>query len=506
MNTVLSAFVRTVLNIGIEVIIGQRRTGSPCLYLPLTLGAPYSMVPSIPSLMTKQGGLMKKYFIALLIVTLGIAPAWATEIPKKKPVAPTKASVQTSLKKPAASAKAQTQTTKKKPAATAKASTQATQKKPAAPTKIASQPALLKNVPAQKPAPAPAPPVLYKAFIVVEAQTGKMLEGENVHLSLPPASITKLMLAAIVMDRLESGQIKLDDKVTVSQEAAKMGGSQVFLKPGEVFPLEEMMRAVMVASANDAAFAVAEFVAGSRENFVDLMNEKAKSLNMADSRFHSMHGLPPAKGQEPDMTSCADLSILAGNLLTHPGILEWTSLKTAPFRDGTLIMRNHNQLMKRFSGMDGLKTGFYSEAGYSIAATAKVNNLRFITVVMGSSTAKTRDSFAENKLKTYFSQYEVMTVVKKGDPVDKDVALPDGKQKSLKPVAATDFFYPVPRDKKKQITKNIDLPDQVKGEIKEGQRIGEMIIQFNKDIVGKVDLISPVYIPKAGFFSRFFNN
>ena len=504
MNTVLSAFVRAVLNIGIEVIIGQRRTGSPCLYLPLTLGAPYSMVPSIPSLMTKQGGLMKKYFIALLIVALGIAPAWATEIPKKKPVAPTKASVQTSSKKPAASAKASIQATKKKPAAPAKASTQATKKKPAAPAKIAKQPAILKNVPAQK--PAPEPPVLYKAFIVVEAQTGKMLEGENVHLSLPPASITKLMLAAIVMDRLESGQIKLDDKVTVSQEAARMGGSQVFLKPGEVFPLEEMMRAVMVASANDAAFAVAEFVAGSRENFVDLMNEKAKSLNMADSRFHSMHGLPPAKGQEPDMTSCADLSILAGNLLTHPGILEWTSLKTAPFRDGTLIMRNHNQLMNRFSGMDGLKTGFYREAGYSIAATAKINNLRLIAVVMGSSTAKARDSFAENKLKTYFSQYEMMTVVKKGDPVDKDVALPDGKQKSLKPVAAADFFYPVPRDKKKQITKNIDLPDQVRGEIKEGQRLGEMVIHFDKDIVGKVDLISPVYIPKAGFFSRFFNN
>jgi D-alanyl-D-alanine carboxypeptidase (penicillin-binding protein 5/6) len=460
--------------------------------------------------MTKQGGLMKKYFIALLIVALGIAPAWATEIPKKKPVAPTKASLQTSSKKLAAPAKASIQATKKKPAAPAKASTQATPKKTAAPAKIARQPAPLKNVPAQKPAPTPTPapetPVLYKAFIVVEAQTGKMLEGENVHLPLPPASITKLMLAAIVMDRLESGQIKLDDKVTVSQEAARMGGSQVFLKPGEVFSLEEMMRAIMVASANDAAFAVAEFVAGSRENFVDLMNEKAKSLNMADSRFHSMHGLPPAKGQEPDTTSCADLSILAGNLLTHPGILEWTSLKTAPFRDGTLIMRNHNQLMNRFSGMDGLKTGFYREAGYSIAATAKINNLRLITVVMGSSTAKTRDSFAENKLKTYFSQYEMMTVVKKGDPVDKDVALPDGKQKSLKPVAATDFFYPVPRDKKKQITKNIDLPDQVKGEIKEGQRLGEMVIHFNKDIVGKVELISPVNVPKAGFFSRFFNN
>jgi serine-type D-Ala-D-Ala carboxypeptidase (penicillin-binding protein 5/6) len=414
---------------------------------------------------------MKKYLIALLMVTLGIAPAWA--VPNKKPVAPAKASAQT------------------------------TPKKAAAPVKATKQPPTRPKVSAQTPATEPLVP--FKAFIVVEAQTGKMLEGENIHLPLPPASITKLMLAAIVMDRLESGQIKLDDKVTVSQEAAGMGGSQVFLKPGEAFTLDEMMKAVMVASANDAAYAVAEFVAGSRQNFVDLMNEKARLLNMTDSRFYSMHGLPPSKGQEPDMTSCADLSILAGHLLAHPRVLEWTSLKTAPFRDGTLTMQNHNRLMNRFSGMDGLKTGFYREAGYSIAATAKINNLRLIAVVMGSSAAKTRDTFAENKLKTYFSQYEMITVVKKGDPVDKDVALPDGKQKSLKPVAANDFLYPVPRDKKKQLTKDIDLPDKVKGEIKEGQRLGELVIRFNKDMVGKVDLISPVNVPKAGFFSRFFN-
>lgn len=429
---------------------------------------------------------MKKYLIALMMVTFGLGPVWAA--PDKKPAVQTKASVQTTSKKPVSPPRAPAQTSTKKPAAA---------------TKAINPPSHHAAVPAQKPAPEPLVP--YKAYIVVEAQTGKMLEGESIHLPLPPASITKLMLAAIVLDRLESGQIKLDDKLSVSQAASAMGGSQVFLKPGETFTLDEMMMAVMVASANDAAYAVAEFVAGSRENFVDLMNEKARSLNMTDSRFYSMHGLPPDKGQEPDITSCADLAILAGHLLSRPGILKWTSQDTAPFRDNTLTMRNHNRLMHRFSGMDGLKTGFYREAGYSIAATAKINNLRLIAVVMGSSTAKIRDSFAENKLKTNFSQYEMVTVVKKGDVVDKDVALPDGKQKSLKPVAASDFFYPVPRDKKKQLTRDIDLPDKVKGEIREGQRLGELLIRFNKDAVGKVDLISPVNVPKAGFFSRFFN-
>ena len=130
-----------------------------------------------------------------------------------------------------------------------------------------------------------------------------VIEGDNVHLKCWPASITKLMLAAVVMEKLKSGQIKLDDKVTVSPEASSMGGSQVYLKPGEAFSLDEMMRAVMVASANDAAYAVAEFVAGSRNAFVDMMNEKARQLNMVDSQFHSMHGLPPSKDQEPDISS-----------------------------------------------------------------------------------------------------------------------------------------------------------------------------------------------------------
>lgn len=400
---------------------------------------------------------MKKWLIALLLGALVISPGWAKEPVSKKKAPPAKA-VKTPVPKPAA-----------------------------------------------KPAPAPEPQEPYKAFIVVEAHTGRILEGENTHLALPPASITKLMLAAVVLDKLDSGQIKLDDRVTVSAEASGMGGSQVFLKPGESFTLEEMMKAVMVASANDAAYAVAEFAAGSREAFVELMNKKAEKLGMTDSRFYSMHGLPPSAGQEPDLSSCADLALLARELLNRPKLLEWTALKTEPFRDGTLVMQNHNRLMNRFAGMDGLKTGFYREAGYSLVATAKRNNLRLIAVVMGSPAAKVRDGVADEKLKKYFSLLELATVIKKGDAVDKQVALPDGKQKSIAPVAAADFAFPLARDKKKLLTKDIDLPDQVKGEVKQGQRLGEMVIRFNNEVVGKVDLISPVHVPKAGFFSRLFD-
>jgi serine-type D-Ala-D-Ala carboxypeptidase (penicillin-binding protein 5/6) len=397
---------------------------------------------------------MKKWFIILLFLVLAITPAMARDAGKKTAAAPVKEVKQAPLKTTA------------------------------------------------KPEPPQAP---YKAFIVVEAQTGQLLEGENVHQPLPPASITKLMLTAIVLEKLENGQIKLDDKITASQEASRMGGSQVYLKAGEVFTLEEMMKAIMVASANDAAYAVAEVLAGSREAFVDLMNEKAKALKMTNSSFSSMHGLPPADGLEPDLSSCYDLALLARELVNHPKILEWTSLKTEPFRDGTLIMRNHNHLMDRFAGMDGLKTGFYREAGFSIVTTAKRNNLRLIAVVMGSPSAKIRDAIAEEKLKKHFALIQVATVVKKGEIVDKDVALPDGKQKSIKPVTATEFTYPVPKDKKQLLTKDINLPQEVKGEIKEGQHLGEMVIRFNKEEVGKVDLVAPVNVPKAGFFYRLFN-
>ena len=152
-----------------------------------------------------------------------------------------------------------------------------------------------------------------------------------------------------------------------------------------------------------------------------------------------------------------------------------------------------------------LKTGFYREAGFSIVTTAKRNNLRLIAVVMGSPAAKIRDGIAEEKLKKHFALVQLATVVKKGDIVDKDVALPDSKQKTLKPVAAAEFSYPVPRDKKQLLTKDIDLPLEIKGEIKEGQRLGEMVIRFDKEEVGKVDLVSPVHVPKAGFFYRLFN-
>jgi len=342
----------------------------------------------------------------------------------------------------------------------------------------------------------------YKAYVVMEASTGKILEGANTHLRWPPASITKLMLALLVMEKLSANEIKLTDTVTASRGASKMGGSQVFIKEGEAFTLEELMKAMLVASANDAAYAIAEFIAGSKDKCVDLMNEKAKALNMTDTEFRSVHGLPPSKGEEEDLTSPEDLATLARHLVKHRKLLEWTSARSEPFRDSTLVMINHNKLLGRVSSIEGLKTGFYKKCGYNIVATAKKGDLRLIVVVMGSPAAKVRDEVVEEKVKKYLPLYEMVPIVKKGETIDRQIVLTEATQRKLKGVASDGFSYPVLIKKKSAIKKEINLPEKVSGEIKQGQKLGEMVVKLDEEVIGKVDIVSPTAIPKAGFFSR----
>jgi D-alanyl-D-alanine carboxypeptidase (penicillin-binding protein 5/6) len=341
-----------------------------------------------------------------------------------------------------------------------------------------------------------------KAYLVMEATTGKVLEEQNMHEKRAPASMTKLMVAYIVLDRIAKGENHLTDMVRTSAVASHMGGSRVYLKEGEEFSLEDMMKALMIASANDAAYAIGEFISGTREDFVDLMNEKAKALGMNDTEFHSPHGLPPDKGQKEDLTSCFDMAILARELLKYPKVIEWSSTKTADFRNGTFILNNHNKLLSRMPEVDGLKTGYYRETGYNVTVTAKKGDLRFIEVVMGSATWKARDEFAVEKLKRFFAEFTAVNVAKKGEPVGEEVYLSDGKYRKIKGVAAADVSIPVLRDRKKDIKRVVNLPRAVKGEVKEGQKLGEIVFQLDNEVVGKVDVVSPQYVPKANFFTR----
>ncbi|MCX7824246.1 MAG: D-alanyl-D-alanine carboxypeptidase [Verrucomicrobiae bacterium] len=235
--------------------------------------------------------------------------------------------------------------------------------------------------------------VPYVGAIVVEATTGQVLFEENADAKVYPASTLKLMDLLIILEKVQKGQLKLTDKVTVSAEAAKMGGSQVWLEKGETFTLDEMLYALMVQSANDAAVALAEHVAGSKQEFVNLMNQRARELGMKATVFRSVHGLPPdAKaGQQPDETTPRDMTLLCRELLKHKDALRYTSTREREFRkEPKLLMRNHNKLLETVAGCDGLKTGYFQRAGFSIAATAARNGRRVIAVVMGARASNER--------------------------------------------------------------------------------------------------------------------
>lgn len=235
----------------------------------------------------------------------------------------------------------------------------------------------------------------YKGAIVIDADSGQMIFEDNADVVSPPASVTKLMTFLVVHDRLAAGMLTLQTPVVVNAEASTTGGSQVYLAEKEVFPVEDMLYALMISSANDAATALAIHVAGSRNAFVELMNARARDLGMTRTTFRSPHGLPPSnrKIAEGDLTSPRDLAVLSRHLLTQTDVLKYAAVKVRIFRPGPkqIEMRNHNNLLGKVAGVDGLKTGFTRGAGFCLAATAQRNGRRLIVVTMGSAESKVRD-------------------------------------------------------------------------------------------------------------------
>lgn len=238
----------------------------------------------------------------------------------------------------------------------------------------------------------------YLGAIVIDANTGKVLFEDKADAKGYPASVLKLMDLLIILEKIEQRQLSLQDRVTISARAARTGGSQVWLADKEVFPVDELLYALMVQSANDAAVALAEKVSGTPEAFVRLMNKRARELGMSNTVFHSVHGLPPASGQQPDVTTARDLARLCQELLKHKATLRYTACRQRVFRPNSankmVIMRTHNHLLGRLEGCDGLKTGYFADAGFSIAVTSARKGQRVIAVVLGSLDRKVRDAKA----------------------------------------------------------------------------------------------------------------
>jgi D-alanyl-D-alanine carboxypeptidase (penicillin-binding protein 5/6) len=280
----------------------------------------------------------------------------------------------------------------------------------------------------------------YAGFIVTDAATGRVLLEDDADVSNPPASMAKLMTFAVLHDKLASGALTLQTPVRIAPEDAKMGGTQVFLDPRETFPVEELIYAMMIQSANDAAHALARTAGGSVEAFVELMNAKARELGMAHTTFRTPHGLPPSSRRiaDGDLTTPRDFAVLCRHLVLNTDVLKYTSIRTRDFgagrKDGPQHMRNHNNLLGKVTGVDGLKTGYTVGAGYCLSATAERNGRRVIAVIMGSfgpngqiDKGKTRDLKAIELIERGFAaQPAVMPVAPAAAPAKPD-AIPTVK-------------------------------------------------------------------------------
>ncbi len=243
----------------------------------------------------------------------------------------------------------------------------------------------------------------YIGAIVVNAESGEVLLENRADERAYPASMAKLMTLLLVQERIDAGLLKKDEMVTTSANASRMGGSQVWLKEKEQFPVEELLYALMVQSANDAAVALAEHLSGSEAAFVERMNQRASELGMTATRFTSASGLP-ITGREPDISTARDMARLACEMVRHPALLAYTSTKERGFRNGQVAMRNHNALLRLLPNCDGLKTGWFRAGGYSVAATATNANGRVIAVVMGSAQRLERDRIARELLLTHLER------------------------------------------------------------------------------------------------------
>lgn len=331
----------------------------------------------------------------------------------------------------------------------------------------------------------PALDLTAKSALLMEKSTGKILFEKNSHDPLPPASVTKIMTMLLVMEALDNGQFTLDDMVSVSPFAASMGGSQVFLEENEQMSVHDMLKAVAVASGNDAAAALAEFVAGSHDAFVTKMNSRAKELGMNDTTFVNCNGLDA----EGHVTSAHDIAIMSRELMKHPKIFEYTTIWMDSLRDGAFGLVNTNKLVRFYQGATGLKTGSTSVAGFCISATATRDNMDLIAVVMGSPTSKERFADATKMLDYGFANYTILKslvsedelsclYVKKGLKSDLSIALDDN------------FNMLIERSKIGSIEKKITLPDHVNAPIKKTQKVGYVEYLIDGKSIGKCDILA----------------
>lgn len=333
---------------------------------------------------------------------------------------------------------------------------------------------------------------------VLMDENGIILFEKDAHKRLPPASVTKIMTLLLAVEAIEQGRITLNDQVYTSETAWRQGGSQIWLEPGEKMTARDLLSAIAIVSANDAAVALMEHIYGNEEAAVEAMNKRAEALGLADTHFNNVNGLPTTE----HYMSAYDAALIAKEAVTHPLYMEMCGIKEAWLRDGKNWLVNTNKLLWWYKGGDGLKTGWTEEAKYCFVGTAKRDNLRLISSVFATPEPRSHLRESMKLLDWGFANYAAVPIVNQGAVVER-LKVNKGIEKELQLVAAQDLNLVVPKGQSKNLQKKIVAESSVNAPIVQGQKCGELIVLKDGKEIGKIDLIAEKAVPKAGLIRIF---
>ncbi len=333
-----------------------------------------------------------------------------------------------------------------------------------------------------------------KSAILIEQSTGKVLYEKNADEKLPPASVTKIMTLLLVCEAIDSGKIELEDSVPVSEYASSMGGSQVYLKVGETMSVSDMIKSVTVASANDCAVALAEFVAGTESAFVSAMNERAAQLGMKNTEFKNVTGLDDT--DDGHLTTARDISLMSAELMKHELILNYTTIWMDTIRNGQFGLTNTNKLIRFYQGANGLKTGSTSKAKFCISAAAKRDGMQLIAVIMASPSSDVRNQCAKKLLDYGFANYAVYNVT--ADNLE-PLRLTGGNVSNIT-VSYNPTSFLLEKSKIKDVHYDISLPESVAAPIRQGDKVGEVTFYCGEEKLGTVDVTADCTEEKISYF------
>ena len=332
------------------------------------------------------------------------------------------------------------------------------------------------------------------AAVLIEQNSGKVLYEKNMHEQLRPASVTKVMTILLIMEAIDSGKINYDTQIPCSENASSMGGSQIWLDTTETLSVNDMLKAICVVSANDCTVAMAEYLEGSQEAFVQKMNEKAKELGMNDTCFKNCHGID----EDGHITSAYDIALMSRELLSkHPDITKYTTIYMDSLRDGKSELVNTNKLIRTYNGITGLKTGSTSLALYNLSASATRDDLSLIAVIMKAPTTKLRFAEAQKLLDYGFSNYSYIKLGDSGDTV-KSVPISKGIEANINATVENTSGVLIQKGKEKQIEQNIFIQDNLSAPVYKGQKVGEITYTLNGETLDIIDLVASSDVESIG--------